>query len=63
MILNYISKIVCFVYFIFLKFFCIFLERREGREKERERNTDLVPLTAPQPGTWPATQACAHPGV
>ena len=26
---------------------------------ERERNIDWLPLTQPQPGTWPPTQACA----
>ena len=37
---------------------------REGRkeEKERERNTDWLPLTGPQVGTLPATQACALTG-
>ena len=37
----------------------LFLERGERREKEREGNIDWLPLTYPQPGTWPATQACA----
>ena len=38
-----------------------FLER--GREKERERNINVwLPLLHPQPGTWPATQACALTG-
>ena len=44
----------------FLKdFIYLFLERGEGREKERERNINQLPLTCPQLGTWPATQACA----
>ena len=27
-----------------------------------KRNIDLLPLTRPQPGTWPTTQACALTG-
>ena len=53
-----------FYFFIFLKIY-LFLERGGGREKERERNTDVgeryidpLPLTRPQLGTWPTTQAC-----
>ena len=30
--------------------------------KERERNISRLPLTHPQPRTWPATQACALTG-
>ena len=43
--------------FLFLKYFIyLFLERGEGREKEREINIHvLLPLTCPQLGTWPAT--------
>ena len=38
----------------------LFLERGEGREKEKERNTGVwSPLSHPKLGTWPATQACA----
>ena len=41
-------------------FIYLFLERGEGREKERERNINVwLPLTRPLVGTWPATQACA----
>ena len=41
----------------------LFLERGEGREKERERNINVwLPLTRPLLGTWPATQACALTG-
>ena len=44
-------------------FFKDFLNRREGREKERERNINVLLLLAhPQPGTCPATQACALTG-
>ena len=35
----------------------------EGREKERERNTNVwLPLACPQLGNWPATQACVLTG-
>ena len=45
----------------------LFLERGQGREKERERNigvrhTDQLPLTCPHMGTWPITQARAPTG-
>ena len=41
----------------------LFLERGEGREEERGRNIRRLPLTQPHLGTWPATQACALPGI
>ena len=46
----------------FLKdFIYLFLDKR--REKGRERNINVwLPLTHPQVGTWPATQACAPTG-
>ena len=37
----------------------LFSERGGGREKERERNINLLPLARLQWGTWPTTQACA----
>ena len=44
-------------------FIYLFLERREGKEKERERNINgWLPLVHPQEGTQPATQACALTG-
>ena len=47
-------------YFLFFKRFYLFSDRREGREKERERNIYmLLPLMRLLLGTWPATQACA----
>ena len=47
----------------FLKdFIYLFLERGEGREKERERNINQLPLTCPQLGTWPASHVCALTG-
>ena len=50
--------------FIYIKH-CIhlFLERGEGREKEREKNINMwLPLACPLLGTWPTTQACALTG-
>ena len=53
---------------IFLKNFWqffknLFLERGEGREEEKERNSNVwLPLTCPPLGTWPTTQACAPTG-
>ena len=42
------------------KDFILFLDRRERREKERERNINVwLLLTCPLLGTWPTTQACA----
>ena len=48
----------------FLKdFIYLFLEREEGREKERERNINVwLPLVHPLLGTKPTTQACARTG-
>ena len=44
-------------------FIYLYLDRGKEREKERERNINVrLPLTRPQPGTWPATQACALTG-
>ena len=51
---------ILFYLFIFKDFIYLFLERGEGREKERERNIDAwVPLVCSPLGTWPTTQACA----
>ena len=48
---------------IFKDFIYLFLERGEGREKERTRNTNVcLPLAYPLLGTWPTTQACALTG-
>ena len=47
------------LYFIFKKFYLLFLEWGRG-EKERERNINVwLPLIRPLLGTWPATQSCA----
>ena len=52
-----------FAFHSFLRFY-LFLEKGEGREKERERNINVwLPLTCPLLGTWPVTQACALTGT
>ena len=49
--------------YFFKDFIYLFLERGEGREKEREKNINvLLPLACPQLGTWPVTQACPLTG-
>ena len=41
----------------------LFIFRRQGRDKERERNINVwLPLACPLLGTWPAIQACALTG-
>ena len=46
--------------FFFKDIIYLFLEKGEGREKERERNINVwFPLMHPLLGTWPATQAYA----
>ena len=41
----------------------LFLDRGEGREKEREGNINVwLPLMCRLLGTWPASQACALTG-
>ena len=45
---------------ICFKDFICFLERGEGKEKERQRHISVwVPLTPSLLGTWPETQTCA----
>ena len=45
--------------FFFKDFIYSFLGRREGKEKERDRNINVwLHLMHPVLGTWPATQAC-----
>ena len=52
-----------YIYSFIFKDFINFLERGEGKEKERERNVNVwLPLMTPLLGTWPATQACALTG-
>ena len=49
--------------FVFKDFIYLFLERGEGREKERERNINVwLSLMGPPLGTWSATQARALNG-
>ena len=51
------------LFFFFKDFIYLLLERGEGREKDGERNINVwLPLTSPQLGTWPTTQACALTG-
>ena len=41
----------------------LFLERGEGRGKDRERDINVwLPLSRPLLGTWPETQECALTG-
>ena len=49
---------------IFKKYFIyLFLQRRGGKGKERERKINVwLPFAHPLLGTWPATQACALTG-
>ena len=50
-------------FLFFKKRLYLFLGRREGREKERERNINVwLPLTLPLLGTWPATHECTLTG-
>ena len=42
--------------FLLFKIFILFIFRkRGGREKERERNINWLPLACHQLGTWPTT--------
>ena len=55
--LNWTSFSFFIIFFYFKDFF---LERRERREKEREKNINVwLPLALPPLGTWPTTQAHA----
>ena len=54
---------VCVCVCVFKDFISLFLERREGREKERERNINVwLPLEHSLLETWPTTQACGLTG-
>ena len=49
--------------YIFKDFIYLFLERGEGREKERERDINVwMFLKRPLLETWPTIQACALSG-
>ena len=57
------DKFIIYFSFLFKDFIYLFLEKEEGREKERERDINVwLPVAGPQPGTWPTTQACALTG-
>ena len=57
------QKSSCILTYFFKDLIYLFLERGEGREKEREKNVNVwLPLTSPQLGTWPTTEACALTG-
>ena len=55
---------ICSIFLPFFKdFIYLFLERGEGKEKEREKNIHVwLPRAHPQLGTRPVTQACALTG-
>ena len=57
----FLSGFFQLAYWFFLKkFFKDFILRERGKERERERNTNVwLPITRPPLQTWPATQACA----
>ena len=59
--MNYLEEVSKFSEF-FKRFIYLVLERWEGTEKERVRNTDVQEIRPPQLGAWPATQACALTG-
>ena len=51
------------LYFLKKDFIYLFLDRRKGRVKEKERNISVwLPLMCPSLGTFPATKACALTG-
>ena len=54
---------VLHLFFFFRILFILCLDRREGREKDRERNINVwFPLTHPVLGTCSVTQSCALTG-
>ena len=58
------SQRACLLFVFFFKnFIYFFLDRGEGREKERDININVwLPLECPLLGTWHTTQACALMG-
>ena len=61
---SYFLKIIYLFIYLFAYFLTYLLERGVGKRK-RVRETlmcDGLPLTGPQLGTWPATQAGALTG-
>ena len=60
---DWIAIIYLCWFSFFLKIFYLFLERGEGRQKERERHINVWLLLVWSPlGTLPATQACTLSG-
>ena len=54
---------LCSIFFFLKDFIYLFLERGEGKEKERARNIIVwLPLVCLLLETWPTTQACALTG-
>ena len=57
-----ITELLDHMIVLFLNFFLIFylfLEREEGREKEKARNINVwLPLACPPLGSWPTTGMC-----
>ena len=51
------------IFFNLKKGFNYLFFREKGREKERERNIDWLPLTGPQWGTWPSPRHWSWPGI
>ena len=50
-------------FFFFKDFIYLFLERGEGKEKDRERNIHVwLPLMSPLLRSWPTTESCALTG-
>ena len=62
-ILSFFFAAVLFFVLFLKKILFIFIDRGEGRDKERERNINVwLPLMSPLLGTWLATRACALTG-
>ena len=55
---SFWKLIYCFKY-VGKDFIHLFLERREAREKERDRNVNRLPLARTPTRDGPTTQACA----
>ena len=59
-----LQVLIHFPDFFFEDFIYLFLDRREGREKEEKHQCVVTPQAVPPHTlvTWPATQACALTG-
>ena len=63
--MNILKSTECYfiLFYVFKDFIYLFLDRAEGREKERNRNISVwLPLKYPLLRTWAKTQACALTG-